>query len=174
STHLAGMRGRLKAAKPAETNGSTTLTTKRPSTATTPTFKRMSSSGTTPSFRAVAKAVAVSGNSTTATKDQGQNYEQMMARFQLRQLEFTGSGRNLETDRKMLHRRSTAYKVPVFSEMSQHRIDDSLRSTHRRSEGEQIDTTIGREGDRDILTTSQSRTSKGESSSSWSAFFPFK
>ncbi|ETN15718.1 hypothetical protein PPTG_06933 [Phytophthora nicotianae INRA-310] len=153
STHLAGMRERLKAAKPAETNGSTTLTTKRPSTATTPTFKRMPSSGTTPSFRAVAKAVA----STTATKDQGQNYEQMMARFQLRRLEFTGSGRNLETDRKMLHRRSTAYKVPVFSEMSQHRIDDSLRSTHRRSEGEQIDTTIGREGDRDILTTSQSR-----------------
>ncbi|ETP45458.1 hypothetical protein F442_08132, partial [Phytophthora nicotianae P10297] len=164
------MRGRLKAAKPVETNGSTTLTTKRPSTATTPTFRRMSSSGTTPSFRAMAKAVAVSGNSTTATKDQGQNFEQMMARFQLRQLEFTGSGRNLETDRKMLHQRSTAYKVPVFSEMSQHRIC----STHRRIEGEQIDTTIGREGDGDILTTSQSRTSRGESSSSWSAFFPFK
>ncbi|RAW33418.1 hypothetical protein PC110_g10267 [Phytophthora cactorum] len=154
-THLAGMRERRKAGKQPEATAPTIKRT--PSAATMPTFKRMPSSGATPSFRAVAKAVAVSGNSTTATNDPGQNYEQMMARFQLRRLEFTGSGRNLDNEAKTIHRRSLAYMAPVDSEMSQPRIDDVMHSTHRRSEGEYIDNTIGREGDRDILATSQSR-----------------
>ncbi|KAL3657738.1 hypothetical protein V7S43_017310 [Phytophthora oleae] len=163
STHLAGIRERLKAAKQAEANGTTTTIKRTASTAATPTFKRTPSSSTTPTFRAVAKAVtgtttlASSGNSTAASDEQGQNYEQMMARFQLRRLEPTDSGRSLDQETKKLNRRSTAYLSPVDSEMSHRRMDDIMNSTRPRSEGGQMDDTTGREGDRDILVTSQSR-----------------
>ncbi|KAG7392412.1 hypothetical protein PHYPSEUDO_000820 [Phytophthora pseudosyringae] len=157
STHLAGIRERLKAAKPADAHGGPMSTMKRtPSASTMPTFKRTPSSSATPTFRAVAKAVAVTsgGSAATTTNEQGQNYEQMMARFQLRRLEPADSGRSLDQETKVLHQRSSAYLRTMDSELSLRRVDDLIHSTRPRSEGEHMDTTIGREGDRDI---SQSR-----------------
>ncbi|KAK1930293.1 Potassium/sodium hyperpolarization-activated cyclic nucleotide-gated channel 4 [Phytophthora citrophthora] len=161
STHLAGIRERLKA-KQAEAAGTATIK-RTASTSATPIFKRTPSSSTTPAFRAVAKAVAgtttltSSGNSTAASNEQGQNYEQMMARFQLRRLETTDSNRSIGQEAKKLNRRSTAYLTPVDSEMSHRRMDDIMNSTRPRSEGDQMDDTTGRGEDRDPLVTSQSR-----------------
>ncbi|KAE8881332.1 hypothetical protein PF005_g20315 [Phytophthora fragariae] len=163
STHLAGIRERLKAAQ-AGTNAATASTIKRtPSASTTSTLKRTPSS-TTPSFRTVAKAVVVStaltsgGNATTANSErseQGQNYEQMMARFQLRRLDTTDSGRSLDIDTTASNRRGSTYITPVDSELSQRRMmDDLINSTRPRSEGEQVDSTIGRQ--KDTLRSSQS------------------
>jgi CRP-like cAMP-binding protein len=165
STHLAGIRERLKAAGQA---GAPATTIKRtPSSFATPALKRTPSASTTPTFRAVAKAVAVStalasGGAAAATStdkaEQGQHYEQMMARFQLRRLEPTDqtSGRSVGNEAKVLNRWSSTYLPPVDSDMSQRRADELMSLTRPRSEGELVETTVGRGGDRDVLS-SQSR-----------------
>lgn len=79
-----------------------------------------------------------------------------MARFQLRRLETSDSGRSLDVDtNKASNRRGSTYITPVDSELSQRRMmDDLMNSTRPRSEGEQVGSTIGRE--KDTLRSSQS------------------
>ncbi|KAL4158577.1 hypothetical protein PRNP1_004418 [Phytophthora ramorum] len=165
STHLAGIRERLKAAGQAATPTATATVKRTPSASTTLIFKRTPSSNTTPTFRAVAKTVAAnstlaSGGNAAATSsvrsEQGQNYEQMMARFQLRRLEPVGSQRSVGSEANAPNRRSSAYMPAVDSDTSHQRMDD-LMNSRPRSEGEPMDNTIGREGDGDMMATSQSR-----------------
>ncbi|GMF40500.1 unnamed protein product [Phytophthora fragariaefolia] len=157
STHLAGIRERLKAAQAGANTTSVSTIKRTPSASMATLALKRTPSSTTPSFRAVAKAVAVStaltsggnpANTNSERTEQGQNYEQMMARFQLRRLETSESGRSLDTEAKPSNRRVSTYITSVDSELSQRRtMDDLINSTRPRSEGEQIDSTVSRRKD---------------------------
>ncbi|RLN86746.1 hypothetical protein BBJ28_00003478 [Nothophytophthora sp. Chile5] len=112
----------------------------RAGASTTLVFKRTSSTSGVPSFLAVAKAVAsttAKGSAAGATKEraqQGQHYEQMMARFQLRRLEHSDLGKGMSAEAPAVMRRTNARVTPFDSDLSRrYSLDDLTVFSRPRS-----------------------------------------
>ncbi|RLN89153.1 hypothetical protein BBJ28_00018627 [Nothophytophthora sp. Chile5] len=137
NTQLASIRDRLKGA-----GGGSIATKQAPRTvaSTTLVFKRASSSSGGPSFLAVAKAVAgttAKGSAADITKEraqQGQHYEEMMARFQLRRLEHSDLGKGMSAEAPAVMRRANTRVTPFDSDLSRrYSLDDLTVFSRPRS-----------------------------------------